>query len=219
MSNISNVIILGAGASAADGAPVQNKLIRDFFNSRYHLPKNKFTDQEKIIFDYFKSFWGIRLGRSKSSEYPTFEECLGVLDLAYLRGDGYKNLKKEEIITYRSALVYLIAKLLDEKLRRPAPYHRKLVNKLLNCNQLGNTSFISLNYDIIIDNEIVKIYEDYYLNYGIDFINFDREDDWERPKEDQAVLLLKIHGSLNWIYCPTCNHIELVPTVTALWKR
>ena len=25
------------------------------------------------------------------------------------------------------------------------------------------------------------------------------------------MLLLKIHGSLNWLYCPVCNHIKLTP--------
>jgi len=58
---------------------------------------------------------------------------------------------------------------------------------------------------------LTKLYPDYHLDYGIDFVNFERINDWKRPHKNKAVVLLKIHGSLNWLYCPTCNHIELTP--------
>jgi len=58
---------------------------------------------------------------------------------------------------------------------------------------------------------LVELYPEFHLDYGINFINFERRSDWKRPNKNKAVLLLKIHGSLNWLYCPTCNHIELTP--------
>jgi NAD-dependent SIR2 family protein deacetylase len=47
-------------------------------------------------------------------------------------------------------------------------------------------------------------------------MNFDRihnsdESSWKRPDPTRSIFLLKLHGSLNWLYCPTCNQIEITP--------
>lgn len=85
------------------------------------------------------------------------------------------------------------------------------------------TSFISLNYDIIIDNRLTELYPDYHLDYGIDFINYEEADEairngtyyeadyWERPNPEKAIKLFKLHGSLNWLFCPACLSIKLTP--------
>ena len=41
---------------------------------------------------------------------------------------------------------------------------------------------------------------------------------YKKPKEEKSVLLLKPHGSLNWMYCPTCNNMELTPKVKGAIK-
>jgi hypothetical protein len=98
-------------------------------------------------------------------------------------------------------------------------YHKNLVDKLKDEGTLKKTAFISLNYDILIDNALVDIYdeknEEYYLDYSIPFINYElsKRDDyyWEEPVKGKSILLLKPHGSLNWLYCPTCNIMKLTP--------
>jgi NAD-dependent SIR2 family protein deacetylase len=57
---------------------------------------------------------------------------------------------------------------------------------------------------------LTSLFPENYLDYGVDFANFNELDDWKRPNED-AVKLYKIHGSLNWLYCPTCNNLWLTP--------
>ncbi|MCD6494328.1 MAG: hypothetical protein J7K36_11175 [Archaeoglobaceae archaeon] len=64
---------------------------------------------------------------------------------------------------------------------------------------------------IIIDNVLTGLYPDFHLDYGIEFINFNRANDWKRSDKNKSALLLKIHGSLNWLYCPTCNQMEPIP--------
>ena len=49
------------------------------------------------------------------------------------------------------------------------------------------------------------------LDYGIDFTNFDYEESSWRKPEGESVKLYKIHGSLNWLYCPVCSSITLTP--------
>jgi len=214
---IKDVIILGAGASKSEGAPLQKELFKEFFEYYKRDLKGKVwslsKEQEKLIIEYFKKFWGIDIEnyQNQNIKFPTFEECLGVVDLAYHRGENFKGYSKKEIEQIRNALIFLIAKILDEKLQEKIIHHRKLVDRLKKEKRIKQTAFLSLNYDIIIDNVLADLYEEYHLDYGIDFINFERINDWKRPEKNKAVLLLKIHGSLNWLYCPTCNHIELTP--------
>jgi len=217
MNRIKDVIILGAGASKSEGAPLQNELFKEFFNYYRQVLKGKIwtlsEEQERVIINFFKDFWGIDINnyQNQNVEFPTFEECLGVLDLAYLRRESFKGYTEKDINNVRNALIFLIAKVLDEKLRGKIVYHKKLVERLKKEGKLKETAFISLNYDIIIDNVLTELYPDFHLDYGIEFINFNRDDDWKRPDKNKSVLLLKIHGSLNWLYCPTCNQMELTP--------
>lgn len=211
MSEISQVLILGAGASASDGAPVQGMLIEKFCNMHKFLPSHRLNATEKLINNYFKAFWGFGFRDRNIGIYPTFEECLSVLDLAFARNEGYKGFSKDKISDCRRALIYLIADLLDKKLKKPFGYCKKLIDKLIEAGEIKYTSFISLNYDIILDNVLADIYDSFHLDYGIDFINFQWEGDWHKPSMRKSILLLKIHGSLNWVYCPTCDQIELEP--------
>jgi NAD-dependent SIR2 family protein deacetylase len=70
-----------------------------------------------------------------------------------------------------------------------------------------------LNYDILVDNALTAVHPDIDLDYGLDFVNFRNSNDWVEPRPDMAVGLYKIHGSLNWLYCPVCKEIRLTPKV------
>lgn len=218
---IEQVIILGAGASKSEGAPLQNELFKEFFKNRSRFEDLKKSNkkiwnlvegQEKLIKDFFSDFWGIEIYnyQKKTNYFPTFEECLGMLDLAFIQGQSFKGYDQEKINIIRNALIFLISDLLDNRKLREIN-HRKLIDRLKNENILKKTAFISLNYDIMIDNIITDLYPDFHIDYGVDFINASRVDDWLSPDPEKSILLLKLHGSLNWLYCTTCNHIELFP--------
>jgi len=215
--NIKNVIILGAGASKSEGGHCRMNYLESSLNIIDGVLAEQIWSlssvQEKTIIKYFKDFWGININNFQSQDikFPTFEESLSVLDLAFHRGESFKGCSRKNIDRIRNALIFLIAKILDEKLRGKIKYHKSLVERLEKNGTLKQTTFISLNYDIIIDNILTGQYPKYHLDYGVDFVNFERANDWRRPAEDKSILLLKIHGSLNWLYCPTCNHIELTP--------
>lgn len=224
--NTKQIVILGAGASKSEKAPLQGELFTEFFNYYKTVLKGKIwslsKSQERLIIHFFKDFWGIDIYNYQKDnvKFPTFEECLGVLDLAYFRGESFREYTKEKINKIRSALIFLIAKVLDEKLKGKIIYHKKLIDRLESEKTLKETAFLSLNYDIIIDSVLVNLYPKYHLDYGVEFVNFKRENDWERPDQNKSISLLKPHGSLNWLYCPTCNHIERTPqkAVDAFYK-
>jgi len=141
----------------------------------------------------------------------------------------------------RNNLVYCIAKILDQTLLESGKLHKSFVQKLFeNKNRMcNNTSFISLNYDILLDNALIDLYasKDWDLDYEIEFRNFiphvprspeEREiftqipNEWHSPRKDRAVFLLKPHGSLNWLYCPNCNTVKITKKekgVLRIWTQ
>ena len=219
------MIILGAGASRADGAPLQKELFPSYFSEYRARPVE--TGLAERLSHFFDTFFG-----RADDVYPTFEEALGVLDLALLRGESFRGLPntstKPQIQQTRDDLTLLMARVIDWRLEERNRYHRALVSRLDREGRLRRTCFISLNYDILIDNALIEIYPRHDIDYGVDFTNFHVarrraprtevtpggvDQPWRPPRRTKAVSLLKLHGSLNWLYCPACVQLSLTPKV------
>ena len=217
MPQIEDIIFLGAGASASEGAPLQGALFRDYFQLSQSTPEETHQAMNERLSLFFSCFFRINTQNDdlNNIEFPTFEECLGILELALNRQESFKGFSltpdKPDIQRLREDLIFLIAIILNNKLRMTTHYHRDLITRLKNERKLLKTAFISSNYDILIDNALIDLYEDFDLDYSVEFTNFSREQNWARPRKSRAVKLFKIHGSLNWLYCPTCISLMLTP--------
>lgn len=215
-------IFLGAGASAAENLPIQNEIFSNYF--KYTLPLHPYSKMNVKLREFFKEFFNIDVldDDIDSVNFPTFEEVLGILDMAEQRRESFKNFgtdtynnKNNSINILRQYVILLTANSINNASKSCNKYHELLLNNLLKANQLLNTTFISVNYDIHIDNTISKLYDKdkrpLMLDYGVDFANFDfKESSWQRPI-GQTIKLYKIHGSLNWLYCPICSSLTLTP--------
>jgi hypothetical protein len=215
---VDTAIFLGAGASKAEGAPLQGELFWDYFSSESFRRSRSSMDRELTAF--FREMFNIDVKRRdlSNADFPTFEEVLGLTDLAIMRKESFRHFDIENraknsgrLRFVAQYLVFLVAKVLDEKLGNRARIHRQLVTGLREANKLQNTLFVSTNYDILIDNALTEEYHYFDLDYGIEFRNFDWPNDWKRPQLGRNILLFKPHGSLNWLFCPTCNEIQITP--------
>lgn len=68
-----------------------------------------------------------------------------------------------------------------------------------------NATFITFNYDLSIEKALArtlgnKEYQDYVVHYGTDLVR-------PAPQSVTGRLVLKLHGSANWTYCPQCDHL------------
>lgn len=211
--SIDYAIILGAGASKADGAPLQGELFKDYFNSSYNNPEE--TILRENLKAFFVSYFGIDVD-SRDLDiaiFPTYEEVLGILEIAMQREERFENTTPQNISIerIRKDLILMIALILDKKLKERNKFHKNLVRNLKDLNLLYKTTFISLNYDILIDNALADVHQQYDLDYSLEFTNYREGGDWHRPDPTKSVKLFKIHGSLNWLYCPTCLSLTLTP--------
>lgn len=212
-------IFLGAGASAAEKVPIQNELFIEYFKDLKPTDYDKEMNRE--LYRFFKQMFNIDLKKDNIDKinFPTFEEVLGILDLAEQRKEFFKNFaleivnKESDSIRFiRQYLILLMAYSVNKK--NTNVYHKMLIDNLLRGGILLDTTFISANYDIILDNTIANLYDKdklpIMLDYGINFTNFNLYSNWYKPK-DPMIKLYKIHGSLNWLYCPICSSLTLTP--------
>jgi NAD-dependent SIR2 family protein deacetylase len=65
-----------------------------------------------------------------------------------------------------------------------------------------NSTIVTTNYDCCMDLALEAVQVP--LTYRLDFANRTKEDDFGRAR------LVKLHGSLNWYYCETCQEVQCV---------
>ncbi len=137
------------------------------------------------------------------ADYPALPLLLSLVDTAIDRNQPMgPNWTVELLRQVRRALQYMIFALLEYKLRRFSHnYYAELLNAL-DPTRSSTPTVISLNYDIIVDNALVE-HTNHLPDYGCDITT-------ERYRaQPHGGMLLKIHGSLNWSYCPGCNRLDL----------
>jgi NAD-dependent SIR2 family protein deacetylase len=136
---------------------------------------------------------------------PSFEEVLGMLELALARNECFRisgtppiEWDQHRIQECRSHIVALICTILAEKLGatpgKGGTTHRLLASKLPRPGV--NTSFITFNYDLLLDNALS--YTGFTVDYGTTFAN-------PIKINGPSVGIYKLHGSLNWLRCPNCG--------------
>jgi len=103
-----------------------------------------------------------------------------------------------------------MAQIIHEKLQISGKNHFKLIENLVNKDKLKDLFFISSNYDILIDNTLLNENFNSYPDYGVEFKEIEDGDRYIRTNANK-IKVFKIHGSLNWLYCPTCNYLKLTP--------
>lgn len=206
------VFIFGAGASKADGLPTQAELLESYFSKN---PQDNFSS---TLNGYFKDFFDIVNTRYTGNKWPSFEEALAMVEIAIDKehsfGPVYTANKLKEI---RDGLIISMGRAIENCKVNGETIHKKFLSKLF-CNGhycKDEYSFVSFNYDILLDIALMEmIYHGIYSDYGIQFANsrdnFDSPSfkKWKTPG-DRSVLILKPHGSLNWMQCPSCDSIAI----------
>ncbi len=205
-------IFLGGGASAAEGAPLESELIRDYFRIQRLDDAARNAEIYREIAGYFREIFSIDVEGEdlEAISFPTFEEALGILDLAVRRREAFKDFDLENISRssnrigfMRQYLVLLLATVLEHDRDGRGALHRRLVGELIRGGLLHDIVFVTTNYDTMIDNALGEVSQ-LQLDYGLEFAN--------RPPVANlfpALKLFKIHGSLNWLHCPACNTVSL----------
>lgn len=230
-----NTVVFGAGATKACGGPMTAEILPQAYDTqlRAEIEREGLLDMIKRegYADLLEEFLvqNFHLPNSvsdrKNADYPALPLLLSLIDTAIDRKQPFgpewlpeRILDKDQsssngrrsLIDVRQALEYLIFALLDYKLRNiQHNYYDDLLEKLYS-NVDTEPTVISLNYDIIADNSLIKLNERWrpdvvrFPHYGCDI-----RTEAYRSRPHHFGTLLKLHGSLNWTYCPGCHRLDL----------
>jgi hypothetical protein len=203
------VFVLGAGASAAGGAPVAS----NFMEKAKQLQRNAdLGGKDKDAFDLvFRARDALKAVHSKANlDLANLEVLFNAFEMAALF-NRLGPLSEEEVQRLPDAMRRVIARTIEEnlifhvdqrttinaRLLPPTPYGEfaDLLIKLSGNRGWHDTCVITFNYDLGIDCALGSHGISY--GYGLD------------DKASGGLNLLKLHGSLNWHQCPQCQ--EIVP--------
>jgi hypothetical protein len=219
------VYILGAGFSAPFGLPAQAgilDLVLDQPDSRFQTERE---EVRRFITDAFQV-------RAEDCSRVSLEDIYTVLDRAYAARDTVAGLKGDQLLDLQGKLNLLIAAAFESADKKE---HREslkaFVDVLANyARRRGKSSdpfaLISLNWDIVLDHALYQALQELsdepkgrgVLDYGMYFHSL------RGPKETRVlngtmglkfgaptIKLLKLHASMNWLYCPDCERMYVQP--------
>lgn len=217
------VFIFGAGASYADGAPLQADLLPHIL----HGNDSKITESRlgRSVIDFIVSHFFI-----SASYTPSLESVFGYIDYfinaAESLGDDFGTARIAEI---KESLIKLLHYTIAKKRGAERGVYQRFWERAKEHSL--NIGVISLNYDTLLDEAFDFLYPDVgYIDYCVNLMNYDWYDKyhkeiepfnwWINPREPvpvweggnpRPIKLIKLHGSLNWKYCNCCNQVLLTP--------
>jgi hypothetical protein len=198
---VATVYILGAGTSKAvnPDAPLTNDLLPQALKLLETQHNEHAENIRCFIKDYH--FYG-REQLERDGELPGIEDIFSQLDYAIADNRPLSaDYTTEKLRSIRESFVYAICEVLRQSLNDSSD----LLNRFLLRIKDGD-SIISLNYELMIDNALSR-----NLGKSVDYGIPMRHDDQTETQQAAAnsLPLYKLHGSLNWLYCPRCQEITL----------
>lgn len=191
---MSKVYVLGAGASRAlnSGAPLMPELLKIGLGFGSEDRSGPAYNAAQAVSRFIHDFYAV----DPTFTIPPFEDVLSQVDYCIVNNVPLsQEYSVEHLRVMRKHLTYVLGRTIQVKVENQT--NRDLVNQFLQSLYWQTDSIISLNYDLIIDNALQDV------NYCIPFRG-------DIPHQTQVgVALCKLHGSLNWLYCPVCRELEL----------
>lgn len=205
------VYFLGAGASA--GSDFKLPVMKGFFDDA-EFQSGKYPALLEYINKTFKEL---------PLENVNLEEVITLLELSLEGFGAFLERPNPELIQARQEFDQYLRKRLQHSSAnelKPCTCHKKILQIIIGSEK---NSIITLNYDLVVDYTLYPLCKDNKNEFKHDSI-LGRSDfvlgkttlmDGERPslyhKHKDKGFYLKLHGSIDWVYCPTesCGHHQL----------
>ena len=198
---IGPVLILGAGATKACKGPLTNDILFEADRAASSIEREGYL---ALLDGFLERVFHLppRASRVKSS-YPGLPLLMSLIDAAIDRGQPLHSFYDVAALRdVRAALDYAIFAVLEYKLRGSIPpLHNEATDLLFPPGM--EPRIVSLNYDIIADNMLAARSDGAFPDYTCD-IETEIYRNWGKFGK-----LLKLHGSLNWLYCPNCLRLDV----------
>ena len=208
--------LLGAGASKPEpsGIPTVSELLEQLLERARRLDREQMTAladfcDERNIANIEDLLTAVQIS-AFCSRNPT------ILSLVEFQLFGSQNIRRSPAFNQRSRMrtdvssvayvqdtLQLLFGLLSNLMlpSNPNACHQAIVDYL---DDKRDTTIVTTNYDFCMDRSLID--NEVRFSYTIDFTN----PHVMRTPKGQEIQLIKLHGSLNWFYCETCQAVSLI---------
>ena len=211
-----HVYIVGAGFSHYAGLPLQADFTKALLEPR---------DDEEYAFlpliEHLSKFVSTAFDHSKSagaSFWPNLEDVFTNIDMAANTGHHLgTDYAPSKLRTTRRVLLARMMCMLQERLSKAevkkGPEWTQL-NKLFKKLDIDNSAFISMNWDTVIEQKLSQVRGLNSIDYrcGAIAATFPKKSTvvvkrLPLPAKPLKMPLVKMHGSVNWLYCDCCREL------------
>lgn len=220
--NSKTVFIIGAGFSYPAHIPLQNRLLEEIFLYTPDYTESSVLIAQKALRHFITDLFG------KQNDVA-LEDVFTILDRGVLGKERFKNYSWQNLFELRGQIIYLILFLINKKMISVPDSAKNLYIKL--CKKIirlrrsqgqkkDSIAIISSNWDTLIELFLNRAFtkkqrSDMAIDYcafthffrpgGIPHINL-------KTAGKFNIKLLKLHGSLNWLYCSSCGRLYIDDT-------
>jgi hypothetical protein len=195
-------IILGAGATKACDGP----LTAEILSKAFEATKGK---QLELLDKFLQKLFSVppAMGARKPGDYPPLPTVLSLLDTAISREHDFGHEWPTTVLRQvRRQTEYSVFRAIAYAMRKNSSWANRCHEDLITAisTRTGKwPSVVSLNYDLRIDYAMIETDQGGLPDYGCDI----RTPEYQRATKFGQ--LFKIHGSMHWLYCPTCHRLEM----------
>lgn len=197
------VFFLGAGFSRPAGAPLLGEIneailstdLEGSYETLEILPTSKFEFKNtKDILEELKTI----IGRNT---LMNFEEVLLFFDDIAQSGDAAYP-RPSEISVLRDALIWSFAFVLKKRLEeKERTRTTEIYESFLQTLDPTRDSIVTVNVDLILEHRLEALLERGDIDYGLDYGFKAYTNELEHLNRTSNLEILKLHGSLNWVWC------------------
>jgi hypothetical protein len=206
------VIFLGAGATKSVKGPLTNEILKKILYPKTDPSLPSGAPPPPKLRKFVETLFHVN-SATPIEQFPGLPLLMSLLDTALDRRQAFHpDWDRPKLSNIRQAIEIGMFELLEAVLRQaPTNNHYDLLSKVYPAP--AQPCVISTNYDLIIDAAMMWFSEartpdgllpDYRIGFRTPF--------YEMGAGKRFGTLLKLHGSLNWLHCRTCQRMEMGPS-------
>jgi hypothetical protein len=224
-ASIDTLFIVGAGFSKYAGLPLQ----ADFTEALLKTGQTKSPSEPLVLhLREFVSRIFDHSAQAKPKYWPPLEDVFTCIDMAANTGHhlGFAD-SPRDLRTARRVLLSRVMWMLEERYSAAPSKNITDWNRLdqfFRGIDVDRTAFISMNWDTVIERKLSETHTIRAFDYGCEAHAARIPDGCsERPiqkvssvRPKSRMRIIKMHGSVNWLYCDNCRDLYWFPSRQAL---
>ena len=216
---LQTVFIVGAGFSTYAVMPLQSEFTKALLGGNA-----EYDGRSAKAVNFIKAFVNQSFDHSMTAQaqfWPELEDIFTCLDMSANTGHNLgPSYKPSMLRTVRRALIYRIITTLRENYisarRKPNRNWKQLV-RFFHGLDVAKSAFIATNWDTVVEDMWRSTHQVRWFDYGCDAVRISLGSGGataseHRDPKDALATIIKIHGSVNWLYCENCRSVFWCPT-------